>query len=197
MGSTSIYSWWPLTQRNRRPVAHEYASVSLEMEQATKETALLVWNDMVSNDRMRRYYDYMVARHKRSNRILRWIAAVLSSGAVVAFLFREDLGFLVSVAFVVAAGLNIWLAESKTTDSVAYCLDIYRQLDRLSVEWKDLWADVYQESDSVVRERWKDLASRTSTAIADAPSKVGYVEKLATRSQEESYEYWRAVHAQA
>lgn len=167
------------------------------MEHATKETALLVWNDMVSNDRMRRYFDYMVARHKRSNRILRWIAAVLSSGAVVAFLFREDLGFLVPVAFVVAAGLNIWLAESKTTDSVAYGLDIYRQLDRLSVEWKDLWADVYRESDSVVRERWKDLASRTSTAIAEAPSKVGYVEKLATRSQEESYEYWRAVHAQA
>jgi len=177
-------------------VVSRHANICLGMDRASQETARLVWNDMVGNDRMRRYYGYLIARQKRSNRILRWIAAVLSSGAVVAFLFKEDLGFWVPVAFVAAAGLNIWLAETKTTDSIAYCLDIYRQLDRLSVEWSDLWADVYQERDSVVRERWKDLAERTSTAIAEAPSKVGLVEKLAARSQEESYKYWTEVHAQ-
>ena len=165
------------------------------MERATKETARLVWDGMVGNDRMSRYYGYLVVRHKRSNRILRWLAAVLSSGSVVAFLFREDLGFLVSVAFIVAAGLNIWLAESKTTDSLAYCLDIHRQLSRLSVEWKDLWADVYQERDSVIRERWKDLAKQTATVISEAPSRASLIEKLATQSEEESYQYWSAVHA--
>ena len=169
----------------------------MEVKRTTKETALLVWNSRVGNDRMSRYYGSLVAHHKRWNRILRWIAAVLSSGSVVAFLFREDLGFFVSVLFIVAALLNIWLAESKTNDSIAYCLDIHRQLSRLSVEWENLWADVYQEQDSAIRERWNDLAERTSTVVEDAPAKTSHVRKLATRSEEESYKYWGAVHAQA
>lgn len=167
------------------------------VERANKETALLVWNSMVGNDRMSRYYGYLAVHHRRSNRIWRWIAALLSSGAVIAFFFSEDLDFLVPLAFVVAAGLNIWLAESKTTDSLAYCLDIHRQLSRLSVEWKNLWADVYQERDAVIRERWKDLEKQTSTVISEAPAKASLDEKLAIRSEEESYKYWEEVHAQA
>ena len=33
------------------------------VERATKETVLLVWNSMVGNDRMSRYYGYLVVRH--------------------------------------------------------------------------------------------------------------------------------------
>lgn len=171
----------------------------MERQQATPETLKLVWEGMVGNDRMRRYYSYLIKHYQAWNRRLRWIAAILASGPLIAFLYKEkfdNLDTSVSIVFFAAAALNIWLAESRVPESIAHCLDIHRQLSRLDVEWRDLWASVYHDRDDVVRSKWKDLSNQTAAVVSEAPSKASYVKRLASLSEKESYEYWRAASAQ-
>jgi len=146
---------------------------------------------------MTRYYGHLVTRQKNINRRLRWTAAFVSSGSLVAFLLARELQPWVTVPLIVAAATNIWLAVSRHVDSITFSVDMYRQLSRIAIEWQDLWADVYVESDQAIRERWKDLSKRTSDIVADAPSKAEFVEKLAIQSEEECYKYWDQVYAKA
>ena len=168
-----------------------------ERRQATPDTMKLVWDQMVGNDRMIRYYGYLVDRYKSRDMLFRWIAAILSSGPLVAFLLKGDreLEFWVPLAFLAAAALNIWIAHSRIQESIAYCVDIHRQLSRLSVEWKDLWASADYEDDAAIKSRWRDLSNQTAAVVAEAPSRASFVKKIASRSQDESYEYWKSAHA--
>ena len=169
----------------------------MEKQQATPETLKLVWDEMVGNDRMRRYYSYLIKHYQARNRCVRWIAAILASGPLIAILYGWNLHTWVPLSFFAAAALNVWLAESRMPESIAHCLDIHRQLSRLDVEWRDLWASAYHDRDDVVRSKWKDLSNQTAAVVSEAPSKASHVKKLANLSEEESYKYWRSASAQA
>lgn len=159
------------------------------------QTVRLVWEGMVGTDRMHRYYGYVLQKLERRNMILRFLAALLSSIALVGFFVANEWQYLLPVCSFVAAAVNLWLAERNYVNAAAHSLDIQRQLHRLMVEWKQLWADIDSQPESDIQTRWKSLADRTARVTEEASSKVPLIQSLAKRSQEEAYTYWSQVHA--
>ena len=155
----------------------------------------LVWEGMVGTDRMVRYYGYVLQNFERRNMVLRLLAAMFSSGALIAFFASNEWQYLLPACSFVAAALNLWPAERNYVTAAAHSLDIQRQLHRLMVEWKELWADIDSQPESELQTRWRSLADRTARVTEEASSKVPLIESLARRSQEEAYTYWSQVHA--
>lgn len=51
----------------------------MEKQQATPETLKLVWDEMVGNDRMRRYYSYLIKHyHGKNDSSLGWLKSFTS-----------------------------------------------------------------------------------------------------------------------
>lgn len=159
------------------------------------QTLRLVWEGMVGTDRMHRYYGYVLQRLQRRNMILRFSAALLSFVALVSFFVANEWQYLLPVCSFVAAGVNLWFAERNYVNAAAHSLDIQRQLHRLMVEWKQLWADIDSRPESDIQTRWKGLADRTACVTEEASSKVPLIQSLARRSEEEAYTYWSQVPA--
>ena len=159
------------------------------------QTVRLVWEGMVGTDRMHRYYGYVLQSLERRNMILRFSAALLSFVALVSFFVANEWQYLLPVCSFVAAAVNLWLAERNYVNAAAHSLDIQRQLHRLMVEWKQLWADIDSQPESDIQTRWKGLADKTARVTEEASSKVPLIQSLARRSEEEAYAYWSQVPA--
>ena len=161
------------------------------MEQASRETVELVWNELVGADRLHRYYGYLTLHLEKTSAWLLLMAVVCSGGAFFAIVsgLEHPWDKSVAVLTLAAAGLNVWLATKNYARMVAHSSDMHRQLSRLLLEWEELWADVYVSDDETVRSRWRELQRRTSAVTAQAASQVPLVESLAEKSQQEAYSY--------
>ena len=165
------------------------------MAQPTDQTVRLVWEGMIGVDRMHRYFDYLLQHLQTRETWLRFSAAILSSGALVGFFLSNDWRYMLPICSFLAAALNLWIAERNHVKAASHSLDMQRQLHRLMVEWKKLWADVDSCTDADIRARHDELAVRTARVTEEASSKVPLVKALAERSENETYKYWSEVHA--
>ena len=95
----------------------------------------------------------------------------------------------------IAASASILTAVMRYQEKAAYSLDLYRQMERLSTDWLELWADVYKRKDAKLRDAWRNLSRRQQTILERAPGELPLSKGLARRSQREAEQYWTMRHS--
>ena len=125
--------------------------------QPTDETVRLIWEGMIDADRLSRYYGYLAHRLKRLSELLS-IGIIGFSLATVFSIWSPLPEWLPLVTIGIAASASILTAVMRYQEKAAYSLDLYRQIERLSTDWLELWADVYKRKDAKLRDAWRNLS---------------------------------------
>lgn len=167
------------------------------MPETRSETVKLVWDGLLSADRLYRYYGYLTELLEKVNTALLVLAAVLSSGATAVWLHsaQGSDNWMLPALIALAAVLNVFLVVFNQSKAVYRCMTMHSQLGRLLPEWEGLWADVYVEDEKEVRIRWYDLNQKMSMITESAPSQFLLVESISDRSAKEAYSYRQNKHA--
>ena len=154
----------------------------------------MIWEGLLDSDRMCRYYGYLAESLERTADWLQIYAIAAASGAVLAVLahFPE---WLTSVAALTSALAGALLAVKKYPTKSARSMEIYRELDRQSVEWRRLWASVEERDEAELAATWHELATRQAAIVERAPLDVPLNRRIARRSERESDRIWIEHHA--
>ncbi len=162
----------------------------------TDDTVRLIWEGTIGADRMCRYYGYLSTRLTRLGEMVAIGTVSFSGGAVLAVLNHLP-GWISLVALAVGAVAGVAMVVGRFQEKAARSADLYRQISRLSRDWRDLWAGVYERDEAELREAWRRLSQRQEAILERAPAEVPLWAGLALRSQREADEYWTQRHASA
>lgn len=88
------------------------------------------------------------------------------------------------------------LVIGRYLDKAARSADIRRRLGEVTLEWEELWSEVYTRDDAELRAQWAALVHRQGAIIERAPVELPLSRPLARRSEREADRYWTERHAE-
>lgn len=160
------------------------------------ETVRLIWEGVIGVDRMSRYYGYLAHRLGRLGDLLAIGTVGCSAGTVMAVSSRLP-EWMALVPLAAAAIAGIALVVGRYQEKAARSVDLYRQLERLSIEWERLWNGVWDGDDADLREEWERLSGKQAAILERAPVELPLSKSLALRSEREADQYWTQRYAPA
>ena len=163
------------------------------MTQTTDETVRLIWEGVIDADRLSRYYGYLAHRLSRLSELLSIGIVTCSLGGVFTLLSPLP-QWVPLITIGIAAGASMLSAVMSYQQKAAYSGELYRQMERLSTDWLDLWSDVYNRDDAELRDAWLNLSRRQQTVLERAPIELPLSNGLALRSRRETEQYWTMRH---
>lgn len=160
------------------------------------ETVRLIWEGVIGVDRICRYYGYLAQRLGRPGDLLAVGTVGCSAWTVMAVSNRlpEWMALLAPAAATIA---GIALVVGRYQNKGARSVDLYCQLERLSIEWECLWNGVWDGDDADLREEWERLSGRQAAILERAPVELPLSKSLALRSEREADLYWTQRYAPA
>ena len=173
-----------------------YDEAGMARTPATDETVRLIWEGVIGADRMCRYYGYLGNRLRRVGDMVTIGTVGCSAGTVLAALNRLP-EWMSLLALAIATVAAIALVVGRYQEKAARSVDVYRQLERLSIEWESLWNGVSEREDAELRERWSSLSERQAGVLERVPVELPLSKGLARRSEREADRYWTERHAPA
>ena len=157
--------------------------------QPTEETVRLIREGVIDADRLSRYYGYLSHRLSQLGELLSICIVICSLGALFAILSPLP-PWVPLTALGISMVANIVAAVKRYPEKAAYSGELYRQMERLSTDWLDLWSDVYEQyDDAELRNAWRNLSRRQETVLERAPVELPLSNGLALRSRSEAEQY--------
>lgn len=144
---------------------------------------------------MCRYYGYLAQRLNRLSEVLAVGTVGAASGAVLTLLSHFP-GWVTAAAAATAAVGSLILVVGRYQDKAARSADIRRRLGEVTLEWEELWSEVYTRDDAELRAQWAALVRRQGAIIERAPVELPLSRPLARRSEREADRYWTERHAE-
>ena len=157
--------------------------------QPADDTVRLIREGVIHAEQLSRYYLPLAHRFRRIGELLGFAVVGFSLAGLFAISSPLPLWvpLLLFVSTVIACGVK---AVGRHEIKEVYSGDLYRQMQQLSSEWSDLYADVGQRNDEELREAWRSLSRRQRTALLYSPVELPLSERLMRRCRQEAVEYW-------
>ena len=143
---------------------------------------------MLDTDRLGRYYQALADRHQRFAIAIKVTLAGSAMAGIVALLdvlpdfVQVVAGVLIAVAVVLDLAIN---HQRKSAMLHAICTD----LQRIAVEWSDLWSRTERMDEKPARERVRELSNLMNTTTARAAEVgVGEDRRLNEKCARQTYQ---------
>ena len=157
--------------------------------QPANATVLLIREGMIHAEQLSRYYGYLAHRFRRLGELVG--LAVVGFSLAGLFTILSTLPRWVPLLLIASTIIAVIVkAVGRYENKEVYSGDLYRQMQQLTSDWSDLYADVGHRKDEELREAWRGLSRHQRSALLYSPGELPRSDRLMRRCRQEAVEYW-------